>query len=88
MQPIEELYSTGYFMEPEIYGVIPVISRTMGKVYIPSLEDGEYGIVSSMVINAAKSENHPLYSRLYAPDTGATAIRDKGQVVAVTRLVH
>lgn len=46
-----------------------------------------FALVSSMVLDAAKAQNHPLCPQLLAPDTGATAIRDKGQIVAVTRLV-
>ena len=43
-------------------------------------------IVSSLVLEAAKAQG--CAERLYAPDTGPTAIRDEsGQIVAVTRLV-
>lgn len=62
---------------------LPVIRRTPGAVTgLPT--DGAPCIVSSMVL-AALPAGTP---GVYAPDTGATAIRDeRGQVVAVTRLV-
>jgi hypothetical protein len=48
---------------------------------------GKLALVSSMVLDAARDQKHPSLPLLLAPDTGATAVRDKGQVVAVTRLV-
>lgn len=77
-----------YYFSSEEGCQVPTISRQMGSVEIPTLEDGEYAIVSSMVLDAAKAQNHPMLSRLFAPDSGPTAIREKGQVVAVTRLVR
>jgi phenylacetate-coenzyme A ligase PaaK-like adenylate-forming protein len=61
---------------------LPVIRRTFGDVTgLP--EDGTPCIVSAMVIGAVQGR-----ANTYAPDTGATAIRnDKGHIVAVTRLV-
>lgn len=74
---------------------MPVIRRGLGKVTIPEsplvsgFDDGEmirgFVIVSSMVLEAAKGTDRA--ADLIAPDTGPTAIRDKGQVVAVTRWV-
>lgn len=60
----------------------PVITRTAGSPF--GLPDyGTPCIVSAMVLAAC-----PGRSGLFAPDTGDTAIRDdRGQVVAVTRLV-
>lgn len=60
---------------------IPVISRTMGEAQgLP--ENGEPCLVSAMVLSAV-----PGRQGVYAPDSGPTAIRENGQVVAVTRLV-
>lgn len=63
------------------------ISREAGPVEVPDFAE-EFGIVSSMVLDAAKAQNHPLLGRLFAPDTGPTATRENGQIVAVTRLVR
>lgn len=61
---------------------LPVIRRTFGDVTgLP--DDGAPCIVSAMVLAAVAGR-----ADTYAPDTGATAIRnDKGHIVAVTRLV-
>ena len=60
---------------------VPVIERQFGEVEgLP-----EYGtpcLVSALVLSAC-----PGRAGVYAPDTGPTAIRENGQVVAVTRLV-
>jgi len=60
----------------------PVITRTSGAPFgLPAY--GTPCIVSAMVLAAC-----PGRSGVFAPDTGATAIRDdRGMVVAVTRLV-
>ena len=60
----------------------PVTTRTAGAPFgLPAY--GTPCIVSAMVLAAC-----PGRSGVFAPDTGATAIRDdRGQVVAVTRLV-
>lgn len=64
----------------EIDGV-PVISRVLGEAQgLP--EEGVPCIVSAMVLSAV-----PGRKGVYAPDSGPTAIRENGQVVAVTRLV-
>jgi hypothetical protein len=55
--------------------------RVVSGVFLP-LEDDEIGIVSSMVLAATNS------SYVVAPDTGPTAIRENGQIVAVTRFVR
>jgi hypothetical protein len=62
---------------------VEVIRRTPGEVTgLP--EDGTPCIVSAMVLAALP----PGTPGVYAPDTGATAIRDeKGHIMAVTRLV-
>lgn len=63
------------------YDGIPVITRSMGEAQgLP--EEGTPCIVSAMVASAV-----PGRKGVYAPDSGSTAIRENGQVVAVTRLV-
>ena len=60
---------------------IPVIARSLGAAQgLP--EEGVPCIVSAMVLSAV-----PGRKGVYAPDSGPTAIRENGQVVAVTRLV-
>jgi len=65
---------------------VPVIRRTPNLVTgIPRDSNGVPlpCIVSSMVLDALPEGT----KNVYAPDTGPTAIRENGQVVAVTRLV-
>lgn len=64
-------------------GEVPVIRRVAGEVVgLPT--DGRPCIVSAIVLAALPAGT----KGVYAPDTGSTAIRnDKGNVVAVTRLV-
>lgn len=61
---------------------VPVVSRTFGAVEgLPA--EGTPCIVSALVLSAV-----PGRSGVYAPDTGATAVRnEKGHIIAVTRLV-
>jgi len=60
---------------------VPVISRSFGDVSgLPA--DGTPCIVSALVLGACAGR-----PGVYAPDSGPTAIRENGQVVAVTRLV-
>lgn len=61
---------------------IEIVERTTGEVTgLP--EDGQDCIVSAMVLSAV-----PGREGVYAPDTGATAIRnDKGHIDHVVRLV-
>ena len=60
---------------------VPVIQRQFGAVEgVP--DDGTPCLVSALVLSAC-----PGRAGVYAPDTGPTAIRKDGQVVAVTRLV-
>ena len=63
----------------------PVIRRSFGEVEnIGSPSDGPC-LVSSLVLSALGSEWRGV---AFAPDTGDTAIRnEKGQIIAVTRLV-
>jgi hypothetical protein len=65
---------------------IKVVARQLGQITGLPAED-EVCIVSSLVLEAVRSQQ-PWRRRVYAPDTGATAIRDdEGHIVAVTRLV-
>lgn len=60
---------------------VPVIQRQFGAVEgLP--EDGTPCLVSALVLSAC-----PGREGVYAPDSGPTAIRKDGQIVAVTRLV-
>lgn len=60
---------------------VPVIARSFGAVEgLPP--EGVPCIVSALVAGAV-----PGRAGVYAPDSGPTAIRENGQVVAVTRLV-
>ena len=61
---------------------VDIIERTFGEVYGLPSED-TICIVSAMVLSAV-----PNRKNTFAPDTGATAIRnEKGHIVKVTRLV-
>jgi hypothetical protein len=77
-------------MEATIGG-IPLIRRQPKGVILPEgleIDACTWLIVSSMVLEAAERLDHPMLRYLVAPDTGVTAIRENGQVVAVTRLVE
>ena len=67
----------------DIEGIPAVTSRPGPIAGIPDAYPGTYYIVSRLVFDAASWRKD-----LVAPDTGATAIRESGQVVAVTRLVR
>lgn len=72
---------------------MPVVRRAFGDVHLPEVPcetvDGNpvvgFLLVSSLVLEAAKAQG--LADYLLAPDTGPTAVRQGGQVVAVTRWV-
>lgn len=65
-----------------VWGV-PVVERTTGEVQgLPEQIEGTFIIVSSMVLSASDRTD------LVAPDTGATAIRNNGNIEAVTRFVR
>lgn len=66
---------------------IPLIRRVPGAVTMPELAAGVTALVSSMVLDALAATADPRAAVCYAPDSGPTAIRRDGQVVAVTRLV-
>ena len=63
---------------------MPVIRREPGEVTgLPPARDGAIVLVSALVLAAVTGRDD-----VYAPDTGATAVRDeRGHIVAVTRLV-
>ena len=64
---------------------VAVIRRTAGAVSgIPASVAGTVYLVSSMVLDAMRGTSRV---DVFAPDTGASAIRQNGQVVAVRRLV-
>lgn len=71
----------------DIVAGVPVITRKPGLVVgLPRDEQGRIlpCIVSSMVLDALPAGT----KNVFAPDTGATAVRnEKGHVMAVTRLV-
>ncbi|HRV02241.1 MAG TPA: hypothetical protein P5539_11170 [Mesotoga sp.] len=62
---------------------IPVVKNVYGEVTgLPEPTEDTIYIVSGLVLSRTKRKD------VFAPDTGATAIRnDKGQIEAVTRLV-
>jgi hypothetical protein len=65
---------------------VPVVIRRFGRIIGLPLED-EACLVSSLVLEAVKAQQ-PWRQNVFAPDTGATAIRDAdGRIVAVRRLV-
>ena len=62
---------------------VDIIERAFGEVYGLPNDDDTICIVSAMVLSAV-----PNRKNTFAPDTGATAIRnEKGHIVKVTRLV-
>lgn len=65
----------------ESYDGFVVVTRSLGEA-IGLPEEGVPCLVSAMVLSAV-----PGRKGVYAPDSGPTAIRENGQVVAVTRLV-
>ena len=67
---------------------VPVVRKTFGKISgLP--EDGESCIVSGMVLEALKADPQGIdLTTVYAPDTGASAVRDEqGRIQAVVGLV-
>ena len=60
---------------------VPVVTTRFGQVIgLPGPEEGKVYIVSSLVAQHVRRPD------VVAPDTGPTAIRQDGQIVAVTRL--
>ena len=71
--------------EPAIVGGVRVVTQTLGDVTgLPDPVDGVALIVSALVLSALKGTR----TDVYAPDTGADAIRENGQIVAVRGLVQ
>lgn len=66
---------------------ISVVANGYGDVQgLPDPQDGVVYLVSTMVLQALESAG--LYRPdVFAPDTGPTALRENGQIKAVTRLV-
>lgn len=62
---------------------IPIFRRNLGKVeFLPAEKLGVGYIVSSMILSAL-----PGRADLFAPDTGQSAIRTDGQIIAVKQLI-
>ena len=60
---------------------VPIVTTRFGQVIgLPEPEPGKLYIVSSLVAQHVRRPD------VVAPDTGPTAIREGGQIVAVTRL--
>lgn len=71
---------TAQYMLSSAAGVPPVaVTLTGGIEGLPEPQEGVVYLVSSLVAQAAKR------SDVWSPDTGQTAIRENGQIVAVTR---
>jgi hypothetical protein len=67
-------------------GIVLVENEVAGVVGLPDPDPETRYIVSGIVLGYVKNELHRF--DCCAPDTGPTAVRDeKGQIVAVTRLV-
>lgn len=65
---------------------IPVFQNTYGEVEgLPFLEKDTTYIVSLMVINALRSNGRLPF---VAPDTGTSAIREDGKIVAVRQFIR
>lgn len=94
-------------------GSFPAVTRVYGPVTIPAPQeipgaDGGDGVVphfilvSSMVLEAAQQQGHPMLARLLVPDSGPSAVRwsradadsglcagvSVGQIRAVVRFVR
>ena len=67
---------------------IPVVENVYGEVQgLPEPVEGVVYIVNALVLAALKDAGSKR-TDVVAPDTGPTAIREKGQVAAVTRFVR
>lgn len=66
---------------------IEIYQQVFGDIEgLPEPEKDTFIIVSAMVLSANKSSKNPRWD-LIAPNTGATAIRENGQIKAVTSFV-
>lgn len=64
---------------------VRIIAQSVGDVVgLPQAEDGIALIVSAMVLSALNGTRNDVF----APDTGADAVRENGQIVAVRGLVQ
>lgn len=76
----------GGFLDLGGGSLIPVLTRKAGAVTgLPAPEPGKYILVSGMVLDALAGSGR---LDVFAPDTGAGAVRnEQGHIVAVRRLV-
>lgn len=66
---------------------VPVVVNSFGQVEgLPDPQEGVAYLVSGLVLQALEAQGI-LRGDVFAPDTGPTAIRENGQIKAVTRLV-
>lgn len=71
--------------EPATVGGVRIVTQSMGEVTgLPDPVEGVALIVSAMVLGALKGSRPDVF----APDTGADAIREGGQIVSVRGLVQ
>ena len=69
--------------EAGVIGAVPTVTVTRGAIEnLPAPEEGKTLIVSGMVF--AETER----ADIVAPDTGKTAIRKDGRIVAVRRFIR
>lgn len=74
-------------------GGVRIVLQNLGQIEgLPSPEKDTIYIVSGMVLDALKRQSAQVGSSragadVFAPDTGADAIRESGQIVAVRGLV-
>lgn len=67
-----------------VYG-LPIFERILGAIEgLPSPQSGVTYVVSSMVLDKAKAEGR---TDCMAPDTGPSAIREGGNVYAITQWI-
>jgi hypothetical protein len=65
---------------------VPVVIRRFGQ--ITGLPPGDEACLVSSLVLEAVYKGHPWRRNVFAPDTGASAIRDgEGRIVAVRRLI-
>jgi hypothetical protein len=71
--------------EPTIVGGVRIVAQSLGEVTgLPAPVEGVGLVVSAMVLGALKGSRPDVY----APDTGADAVRENGQIVSVRGLVR
>ena len=68
-----------------VVNAIPVARPEYGEVTgLPAPEEGTIVVVSTMIADAMRGSGR---ADIYVPDSGADAVREAGQVVAVRRLL-